>query len=171
MWYVVQVRTGDELKISNRLKLEVKADDEDIFVPLYERRKCIKGEWRRVTTPLFPGYIFFQTNDVEGMYRRLYKIDAFTRVLKTGECYSPIAPEEERFIETLTGDDHIVETSIGVIEGDRVIIKRGPLYGLEGSIVKINRHKRIAIIKADFMGGQREVKVGLEIIDKTPDMN
>ncbi len=82
--------------------------------------------------------------------------------------YSSIAPEEERFIETLTGDDHIVETSIGVIEGDRVIIKRGPLYGLEGSIVKINRHKRIAIIKADFMGGQREVKVGLEIIDKTP---
>ena len=168
MWYVVQVRTGDELKISNRLQFEVKSDDEEIFVPLFERRKCIKGEWRRVTTPLFPGYVFFQTNDVEGMYRRLNKLDAFTKVLKTGDCYSPIAPEEERFIETLTGDDHIVETSIGVIEGDRVIIKRGPLYGLEGSIVKINRHKRIAIIKADFMGGQREVKVGLEIIDKTP---
>ncbi len=86
MWYVVQVRTGDELKISNRLQFEVKSDDEEIFVPLYERRKCIKGEWRRVTTPLFPGYIFFQTHDVEGMYRRLHKIDAFTKVLKTGEC-------------------------------------------------------------------------------------
>ena len=166
MWYVVQVRTGDELKIASRLLLEVKADGEDIFVPLFERRKCIRGEWTRVTTPLFPGYIFFQTDDVADMYRRLKKIDAFTRILKTGDVYTPISSEEERFIETLSGDDHVVETSVGVIEGDRIIIKRGPLYGLEGSIIKINRHKRIAIIRAEFMGGPREIKVGLEIIDK-----
>ena len=100
------------------------------------------------------------------MYRRLKKIDAFTRILKTGDVYTPISSEEERFIETLSGDDHVVETSIGVIEGDKIIIKRGPLYGLEGSIIKINRHKRIAIIRAEFMGGPREIKVGLEIIDK-----
>ena len=168
MWYVVQVRTGDELKISNRLKLEVKADGEDIFVPLFERRKCIRGEWTKVNTPLFPGYIFFQTNNVEDMYGRLKKINAFTRILMTGDVYTPISSEEERFIETLTGDDHIVETSVGVIEGDQIIIKRGPLYGLEGSIIKINRHKRIAIIRAEFMGGPREIKVGLEIIDKKP---
>lgn len=168
MWYVVQVRTGDELKISSRLKLEVRTDGEDIFVPLFERRKCIRGEWTRVTTPLFPGYIFFQTDDVADMYRRLKKIDAFTRILMTGDVYTPISSDEERFIETLTGDDHIVETSVGVIEGDQIIIKRGPLYGLEGSIIKINRHKRIAIIRAEFMGGPREIKVGLEIIDKKP---
>lgn len=168
MWYVVQVRTGDELKISGRLQLEVKVEGEEIFVPLFERRKCIRGEWTRVTTPLFPGYIFFQTDDVESMCGRLKKIDAFTKLLKTGDCYTPISSEEERFIETLTGDDHVVEQSIGVIEGDQIIIKRGPLYGLEGSIVKINRHKRIAIIRAEFMGGPREIKVGLEIIDKRP---
>ena len=171
MWYVVQVRTGDELKIADRLQLEVKAQNEDIFVPLFERRKCIRGEWTKVTTPLFPGYVFFQTDDVEGMYGRLRRIDAFTRVLKTGDCYSPISSEEERFIETLTGEDHIAEQSVGVIEGDKIIVKRGPLYGLEGSILKVNRHKRIAIIKADFMGGPREIKVGLEIIDKKPAEN
>ena len=65
MWYVVQVRTGDELKIAERLQREVKTDDEEIFVPLYERRKCIRGENKKVTSTLFPGYIFFQTNDVE----------------------------------------------------------------------------------------------------------
>ena len=39
---------------------------------------------------------------------------------------------------------------------------------MEGNILKINRHKRIAIIRADFMGGPREIKVGLEIIEKLP---
>ena len=86
----------------------------------------------------------------------------------TGSEYTPISSEEEMFLHQLIGDDYIAQESIGVIEGDKVIVMRGPLHGLEGSIVKINRHKRIAIIKADFMGGPREIKVGLEIIDKKP---
>ena len=81
MWYVVQVRTGDERKLAARLQLEVKAEGEDIFVPLFERRKSIRGEWTKVTTPLFPGYIFFQTDNVKDFYLRLKKINAFTRIL------------------------------------------------------------------------------------------
>ena len=168
MWYVVQVRTGDELKITERLRREVKADGEEIFVPLYERRKCIKGINKKGTSPLFPGYVFFQTNDVEDLVRRLIKINAFTRILMTGEDYTPISSDEERFLRILMGDDFVVEQSVGVIEGDQVFVKYGPLCGLEGNIVKINRHKRIAILRADFMGGSREVKVGLEIVDKKP---
>ena len=68
----------------------------------------------------------------------------------------------------LIGDDYIAQESVGVIEGDKITIKYGPLHGLEGSILKVNRHKRIAIIRADFMGGPREIKVGLEIIEKIP---
>ena len=109
MWYVVQVRTGDERKLADRLKLEVKADDEEIFVPLFERRKCFKGEWTKVTTPLFPGYIFFQTNDVESFYLRLKKINAFTKILGTESGYSPISADEERFLRILIGDDYIAQ--------------------------------------------------------------
>ena len=168
MWYVVQVRTGDERKLAARLQLEVKADGEEIFVPLFERRKCIKGEWPKVTTPLFPGYIFFQTDDVEGFCLRLKKINAFTRILGTECGFSSISPDEERFLRILIGDDYIAQESVGVIEGDKITINYGPLRGLEGSILKVNRHKRIAIVKADFMGGPREIKVGLEIIEKIP---
>ena len=168
MWYVVQVRTGDELKLAERFKHEIKAEGEDVFVPLFERRKCIRGSWTKVTKPLFPGYIFFQTEDAEDLYFRLKRIDAFTRILATGREYTPISEEEEEFLRYLIGDDYIAQESIGVIEGDHIIVMRGPLYGLEGNIVKINRHKRIAIIRADFMGSSRDIKVGLEIIDKKP---
>ncbi len=47
MWYVVQVRTGDERKISERFQHEIKADGEDVFVPMFERRKNIKGRWTK----------------------------------------------------------------------------------------------------------------------------
>lgn len=168
MWYVVQVFTGDELKIAERLQREVKLEGEEIFVPLFERRKCVKGEWTKVTTPLFPGYLFFETDDVKDMHLRIRKLNVFTKVLKTGDVYTPISPEEEEFLRNLTGEDHVARQSIGVIEGDKVIVMEGPLYGLEGKIVKINRHKRIATIRSDFMGGARDIKVGLEIVEKRP---
>jgi transcriptional antiterminator NusG len=171
MWYVVQVRTGDERKLAARLQLEVKAEGEDIFVPLFERRKSIRGEWTKVTTPLFPGYIFFQTDNVKDFYLRLKKINAFTRILGTESGFSSISPDEEKFLRILIGEDYIAQESVGVIEGDKITINYGPLRGMEGNILKINRHKRIAIIRADFMGGPREIKVGLEIIEKLPAKN
>ena len=116
----------------------------------------------------FSGIHFFQTNDVESFYLRLKKINAFTKILGTESGYSPISADEERFLRILIGDDYIAQESVGVIEGDKITIKYGPLHGLEGSILKVNRHKRIAIIRADFMGGPREIKVGLEIIEKIP---
>lgn len=168
MWYVIQVRTGDELKIAERLKFEIKTDDEDFFVPLYERRRHRQGKWIKETRPLFPGYIFFKTEDAADLQIRLMKINAFKRILKTGDSYTPISPDEERFIRSLIGDDYVAVQSVGVIEGDNIIVMQGPLRGLEGSIVKVDRHKRIAIIKTDFMGGAREIKVGLEVVDKRP---
>ena len=168
MWYVVQVRTGDERKLAERLKLEIKAENEDIFVPLFERKKSVKGEWTKVTMPLFPGYIFFETDDVKDFCLRLKKINAFTKILGTESGFSSISPDEEKFLKILIGDNYVAEESVGVIEGDKIVIKYGPLRGLEGNILKVNRHKRIALVKADFMGGPREIKVGLEIIDKVP---
>ena len=126
MWYVVQVRTGDERKLAARLQLEVKAEGEDIFVPLFERRKSIRGEWTKVTTPLFPGYIFFQTDNVKDFYLRLKKINAFTRILGTESGFSSISPDEEKFLRILIGDDYIAQESVGVIEGDKITINYGP---------------------------------------------
>ena len=82
-----------------------------------------------------------------------------------------MSPAGERFLRILIGDDYIAQESVGVIEGDKITIKYGPLHGLEGSILKVNRHKRIAIIRAECMGGARAIKVGLEITEKIPSIS
>ncbi|MEG2506006.1 MAG: KOW motif-containing protein, partial [Carnobacterium sp.] len=63
-------------------------------------------------------------------------------------------------------EDHVVDMSVGYIIGDKIIVRDGPLKGKEGSIKKIDRHKRIAFIEVEFLGEVRETKVGLEIITK-----
>lgn len=67
---------------------------------------------------------------------------------------------------TKTGH-RVIEMSSGVIEHDRVIVNTGPLQGLEGSIRKIDRHKRLACLEIQMLGRVKTIVVGLEIVSKT----
>ena len=47
-----------------------------------------------------------------------------------------------------------------------MIVKDGPLVGMEAYIKKIDRHKRIAVLNAEMFEQEINVSVGLEIIEK-----
>lgn len=49
--------------------------------------------------------------------------------------------------------------------GDKIQITIGPLVGLEGLIVGINRHKRKAWLETMMFGRKQTIKVGLETVD------
>ena len=55
MWYVMQVRTGSEENIQLQCQKDISSDVlEDCFIPYYEEKKNIKGEWKH------KGKFFFQ---------------------------------------------------------------------------------------------------------------
>lgn len=59
-----------------------------------------------------------------------------------------------------------MKMSKGVIEGDRVMVTRGPLKGHEALIARIDRHKRLAWVDMDMFGRHKTIRVGLEIVSK-----
>ena len=75
----------------------------------------------------------------------------------------PLTDSEVLLLQKLGGDDQIVETSIGVMEQDKIRITRGPLMGLEGCIKKIDRHKRTAWLEIEMMGRIVETGWGLKL--------
>ena len=62
--------------------------------------------------------------------------------------------------------EHLVEMSVGYMEGERIVVMEGPLMGKEGMICKVDRHKRIAVIEVEMFGKTTTAKVGLEIVAK-----
>ena len=60
----------------------------------------------------------------------------------------------------------MVEPSYGFIEGDQVVITKGPLVGFEAQIKKLDRHKRLAYVEVHLMGRTKLIKVGAEIVRK-----
>ena len=168
MWYVIQVRAGTEENIvfQCRKKIEDSAVLERCFVPYYERKRRYGGEWHLEKRVLFPGYVFLVSDDVVQLYYGLKKVQGLTKIIGTGREIVPLSESEVQLLLRLGGDDQVVETSIGVMEQDRIIVNSGPLQGMEGCIRRIDRHKRLAWIEIEMMGRLMEAQVGLEIVEK-----
>lgn len=169
MWYVFQVKTGDEFEVTNIVKDNLLKSGEDAFVPMYKCEKIYHGTVEERLQRLFPGYIFIDTPDISDMRIRMYmlhSVDLYAKIIKTGDEMVPVSESEREMIENISGPDHIVDMSRGIIEHDKVRIFSGPLADYTGEIIKIDRHKRLAWINLDLKGKTISTKLGLEIIEK-----
>ncbi|MDE5779385.1 MAG: antiterminator LoaP [Lachnospiraceae bacterium] len=166
MWYVVQVMTGNEHQVAALCKESLLNEQEEVFIPMYERKRKVRGDYEIVKAVLFPGYVFFQTEDVEGLFYCLKNVSGLTRILQTGEEFTPLHESEVAFLSRFGGKEHVVEFSVGYIEGDKVVITEGPMADWQGKVKKIDRHKRIAVLEVEFFGRITDVTVGLEIVEK-----
>ena len=167
MWYVVQVRTGTEENIRQQCESNIESGIMDsCFIPYYEERRHVRGEWVTLKKVLFPGYIFIVTEEIKEVYKKLKTVIGLTKLIGTGREIVPLTEKEQRFIQRLGGNGYVVEMSEGIIEQSKVRVTSGPLMGMEGYIRKIDRHKRKAWMELELFGRKQMVQVGLEIVAK-----
>lgn len=167
--YVMQVLTGRERHTLDLLDHALGAGARaTFFAPRYQYHKKIKGTWELVEELLTPGYVFIKTSmlDIDKLTQQIRQVPAFTRVLTQDGKIISLSADDEAWLMRLAGPDHVVEPSLGVMEGDEVVIVQGPLKGFETQIKKIDRHKRLAYVEVQLLGRTKLVKVGLEIVRK-----
>ena len=168
MWYVIQVRTGTEENICCQCRKIIDSSIlERCFIPYYQEKKKYHGKWHTQERILFPGYVFLVTNHVEELYESLKDIIGSTRLIGTGEEIVPLSEEEVTLLLRLGKEEQLVELSTGIIENSQIRILEGPLVGMEGTIRKIDRHKRKAWLEIEMFGRTVEMQVGLEVIAKS----
>ncbi len=179
-WYVLYVKSNTEhraLRSFQKSMLKKTLPYEiETFCP--ESEKFYKGKHLRtlgktyIRRPMFPGYIFVETNMLEDEFRAhsfdiIYNSTDIIRLLRNGNDGSIALRQDERErLEYLFKGRRCIEHSIGYIEGDQIVVTGGPLVGLESIIKKINRHHRTAQIEVDMFGQKQTVDVPLEIISK-----
>lgn len=166
--YVIHVAGGQE-EHTKALVLKLLADiASDCYTPAYECARKVGGVWRRVAKMLFPGYVFVETSDPVALRDRLGEIPAFARLLgASDESFLALTDDEVAWLNAFTNvETHVVEMSEGIIEGDRVLVTKGPLRSYEGLIRKVDRHKRLAELEIHMFGRDKRVRIGLEIARK-----
>ena len=155
MWYVIQVVGGQEHAVIHQIeKLTDETTYASCFIPQYEVKKKYGGVWKYRQEVLFPGYVFVDTKTPEDFRKELNKVSRMTKLLHDGN---------ERFIGD---DDHVMKMSEGIIEGDEIVVLKGPLMNHLGLVKKIDRHKRLAYLEIMMCGRKTTIKAGLEIVKK-----
>lgn len=167
-WYVIQVMKGREDNMASLIgRVVPKALLQEVFSPKYETEIKVRGRWVPVQKTLLPGYLIAITSDPEGLEAMLSDMPEFARLLAQGNEFVPLAPAEVEVIGSFTAPGkRVVPMSIGVKDGDRVVITAGPLVGHEAMVKEIWRRKSIAILEVNMCGRVVTTRVGLGVLTK-----
>jgi transcriptional antiterminator NusG len=169
-YYAMQVKTRGEEKYVRLFK----ALHPDCGVEIHFPKRKIdirrKGAIVHSTPAVFPGYIFVEIDEEDSIYQYHWlfrRTDGFFRFLKSNQNILPLA---DRDLETVL---HFIKRTGGLAgtskvyfnENSRIVVAEGPLMGLEGKIIKVDKRKGRARIKLDIYDDSFAIDLGFEIIE------
>lgn len=184
MWYVIQTVTGkeEELMLFMRTIL-CREHFRDCFVIYTEWMKRLGGEWQLQVRPLFPGYVFIETEEPDQLYMELKSVPKFSRLLGNGKDeFVPVDREEETFLRMImrhneTSDDpeksdmSVVKSTVVETETDGgIVFIDGALSCFNRDDVAVNLHKRYAVVRTRMLGEERSLLFGI-VLKKDRDNN
>ncbi|GHU92309.1 transcription termination/antitermination protein NusG [Spirochaetia bacterium] len=168
-YYAVQVKTRSEekyVKLFRALHPEI-----DIPIHFPKRKMDIRrgGKIIPSTTGVFPGYIFLEIENDEDIRRYQWdfrRTDGFFRFLKSNQNISPMTDRDLEIVLHFIKKVGPVAGSSKVYfnENSRIVVVEGPLMGLEGSIIKVDKRKGRAKIKLDLYNDSFSIDLAFEVI-------
>jgi transcription termination/antitermination protein NusG len=92
----------------------------------------------------------------------------FVRLLPTTGDPKPIQEKDRRILAHFMSFGKVADTSKVVFdENERIVVIEGPLKGLEGSIIKINKRKGRAKVSLDMCESSFLIDLSFEILDRS----
>jgi transcriptional antiterminator NusG len=168
-YYAIQVKTRSEEKYIRLFR----ALHPEITLPLHFPRRQIdirrKGVIRKSTSAIFPGYVFIELeeeDDILNYHWSFRRTDGFFRFLRSNRDISPLADRDlELVLHFVKKAGPVAGKSRAYLdENARIVVTEGPLVGLEGKIVKVDKRKGRAKIKLDLYDDTFSIDLAIEII-------
>lgn len=142
-WYVLQVSTGKEIEVKNRLEQQ----GYKVLVPLLEKVIRRKGSWHNQLDVIFTGYIFIKLDYKWSDYYCICKLPYVIRLLGGGKSPTPLTDDE---IMTVRKLDMLRSVSLVKFEDGKLIPLKGLLLEFKDSLINYKRRQRRAVIKLEI---------------------
>lgn len=168
MWCAVHVKDGNEARteafVSGLLSKEMNAR---CFHLTRSRRKKYGGKWMTVRENLLPGYVFIDTDKPEEVRRKLKKTPGPELLFGSAAFVTTVKAQESEFMELLMDEEGEIGLSeVRVEENGGIRCVSGPLRKVSHLVRRVDLHKRIAEVEAEFMGKRQVLYLGIEIADE-----
>jgi transcription antitermination factor NusG len=158
-WYVIHTKSRHEYKVNTRLIEK----NFKTFLPEMEAWSKQKDRKKKILVPLFPGYVFTQTNSLNNEVKlSILKTVGVVRMLGSKDNSDPVpVPDEKidairRFLSTKTK----IFTLQYPGEGEHAQIIDGPFSGIDGKVVKCDVEKELFVVSIELL--KRSVAIRLK---------
>lgn len=168
-FYALQVRTRSEDRYIKKVtSINSGFSDDRIRLHFPRRRMQVRRQGKEIMeiAPVFPGYLFLETTEFSKELRWfLRQTEGFFRFLPDNTHPAPLAGRDLSTLMHFISTGPIAERSRVIFdEQDRIQILSGPLKGLEGQIVKVDKRKGRAKVKLDLYNEQFLIDFSFEMI-------
>lgn len=151
-WYAVHTRHQHEKMVETTLL----GKGFDVFLPTYGAVHRWSDRNKRVTLPLFPGYLFF-ANEIDRWFQ-VVSTPGVNGIIKVGSVPAEISHKEIFAIRRMVESTLRLEPHPFLRDGDLVRIKAGPLAGLEGIISRKKDALRL-VLSIQILGQSAAVEI------------
>lgn len=167
MWYVIQTIAGNEMETADVIrKIAVDQSYRQCFVICHECVWRLGGELKIHTEPLFPSYVFIETDTPEAFFYELKRVPRHTKLLRSEASFWTVDREEERLLRELIGSDPeyvIRRILVKVNEAGEIEGAEGVLRNNLARIVKKRLRKRVVVLEIPFLGQMRRIPIGIRL--------
>ena len=158
-WIAVYTKPRHEKSVEKKLKNK----GYDVYLPMLKERRKWSDRKKWVLFPLFRSYIFVKVEIKNSLF--VLKTPGVVKIVKFHGKISVIPYDIIKSIRLMIEGGYSPEATDYFIKGNPVQIKDGPLKGIEGEVVKVNKNNHL-IIKVDAIQHSISIKIDRAYLSK-----
>jgi transcription termination/antitermination protein NusG len=160
-WFALYVKSRHEFVTNGELGRK----GFETFLPSVRRRQHWKDRRKEILFPLFPGYLFVNTNPANNFFAAVLKTRGAVRLISAGTGQPTPVPDAE--IESLrlmieSGKDFDIYPHLK--EGMPVRVTKGPLRGAEG-VLSSKEDQSFFLVNVTLLGRSAAVRIQAECVE------
>jgi transcription antitermination factor NusG len=139
-WYAIRTQS----KFENLVAAALCGKGYQEFLPLYHCRRRWSDRVKELELPLFPGYVFCRF-DVRDRLLPILTTPGVVAILGAGKTPVPVSDDEIAVVRAIVRSGLPARPWPCLTFGSRVLIEHGPLAGLEGIALRVDKVFRLVV--------------------------
>ena len=153
-WYAIRTQS----KFENLAPATLRGKGYEEFLPLYRSRRRWSDRVKELDLPLFPGYLFCRF-DVHDRLLPILTTPGVISIVGAGKTPIAVPDEEIATVQAILRSGLPSRPWPCLTAGSKVLIERGPLAGIEGIALRVDKTFRLVV---SVLLLQRSVAVEIE---------
>lgn len=160
--YCLFCKSGSESSVANTINSLHK--DLLAIAPQRVVQERRNDKWEQRNLALLPGYVFlFVAREQSGKYRHVKVTDMY-KFLQYEGGIKELEHEDHTYAMWIHKNHGKISPSKVLTDGDAIRVIDGPLLECQGKIIRLDKHKRRALVEFDFDGQKRLISLSADCV-------